>query len=941
MGVLNVQSIKPKLLELADHLHHRKYHLMSLTETWLKPSTPSRLLTLPGYQLYRADRPDRRGYGGVALAARDGISATPIRLPASSTHPNSKLETLWTLVKPDQRRQIIIGTVYRPPRRSLSELTADFGDLRDQFECITVKYPGVHIFIGGDLNCCLLKSDSDPAKRVLSEFISDYSLYQCVSSPTYSTGSLLDVFIVNCRAAVTACYTQFCHFSPHKLVRAVLSIPRFKSRPTYIRSRCFSRVDLTALNADLAFADWSPVFDPASVTLKWDNFVAIFMSVVDRHAPSRSVRIRNPSAPAVTDGTKELMSRRRGALAEFGHGSTEYRVANRAVRSAIRQDTRQDVERRIRDGDRNSMWRIIRPVVGGKQAARKQPDISPDDLNRYFVGVGPGVAEEVRRLGPAPDLPCRLPRVGACAFELAPLSIDELRLIVFGMSSSRASGHDGITLLMIRTCFDSVGWVLLHLVNSSIIQSEVPKSWKHSLVHPIHKSGDHSDPTNFRPISIVPVIAKIVERAVHQQLYSYLSNNHLLSPTQHGFRPRHSTETALITISDQLLTSFDRGEVSLLCLLDLSKCFDVIDHSKLLSKLSLHGINTSWFSAYLSNHTQSVSLTDAQGRVSHSIPLPNSIGVFQGSSLGPLLYSVFSNDLSLFAEDATVVQYADDTQILVSGKKSEIDVLVGRMENVLLSLDSWFRANGLKVNASKTQMMLLGSRQNLRTLNNVTVTFRDHILTPVPETKNLGLYFDNTLSWDRHVSIITQRCFGVLTGLSHLRGHLPTAVLSALIHALVFSQIRYCISVYGNGKKGNLSRIQKIINYSAKIIFGRRKYDHVSDLLHRLGWLSAEGIASYHTLCVLHRVLRSGEPEQLAAGLSTVAEARAAADRMTRQDGLLSVPRSRTEMGRRRFACRGPARYNGLPRDLIELPASRFGRHLKRHLVDIDLFGCE
>ena len=256
---------------------------------------------------------------------------------------------------------------------------------------------------------------------------------------------------------------------------------------------------------------------------------------------------------------------------------------------------------------------------------------------------------------------------------------------------------------MFRLCFDSIGGggVILQLVNSSITLSDVPKSWKHSLVHPIHKSGDPHDPANFRPISIVPVIAKIVERAVHQQLYTYLSENHLLSPNQHGFRPRHSTETALTSISDHILSSFDHGEVSLLCLLDLSKCFDVIDHSKLLSKLQAHGVDISWFAAYLKDHTQSVSLTDNLGDVKKSRPLPNSIGIFQGSALGPLLYSVFANDVSQFVEDGDVVQYADDTQILVSGKKSEIDTVVARMENVLASLDIWFRANGLNLTRLK------------------------------------------------------------------------------------------------------------------------------------------------------------------------------------------------------------------------------------------------
>ena len=930
IGILNIQSLKPKLLELYGCMHHGRYDIMCLTETWLKPATPNRLLTLPGYHLHRTDRPDRRGYGGVALAARDGISVSPIKIGTTGDHSGSKLETLWTLVKPDSKRQFIMCTVYRPPRRNVGDIGADFADLEAQFQRVIIDYPRLKVFLCGDLNCDWLKAASDPSRRALSDFTTMYSLSQCVSSSTYSTGSLLDVFITNCMDVVRYCTTKFCHFSPHRFVRVIVNIPRFRPRPTTVRSRCFRRVDPELIIPDVLRADWRNVYYSPSVTLKWDYFLATFMPIIDAHAPLRNVKIRNPRAPVISEATKTLIRRRRAALAAHGHQSTVYKEANRAVRAAIRRDNRDDVARRIREDGRGSMWRHIGSYVSGKRGVRVLPDATADDLNQFFVGVGPRVAGEVRSMGATPELPCRMPRVGACAFVLTPLSLSQLRAVVFGVKCSSACGDDGVTIEMFRVCFDAVGEVLLHLVNSSIIQSEVPQSWKHSLVHPILKSGDPTNPSNYRPISIVPVIAKVVERAVHQQLYTYLSVNHLLSPNQHGFRPRHSTETALTSISDHILSAADQGEVSLLCLLDLSKCFDVIDHAKLLSKLSLHGIDTSWFSAYLRNHTQSVSLTDSLGAVKTSLPLPNSIGVFQGSSLGPLLYCVFANDLSLFAEDAVVVQYADDTQILVSGKKSEIQKVVSRMERALCSLDNWFRANGLKVNAAKTQLMLLGSPQNLRTVNDVNVKFRDQHLVPISEAKNLGLTFDRSLSWDRHVSIVTQRCFGVLTGLSHLRGHLPTAVLSALINALVFSQIRYCISVYGNGKKDNFRRIQKIINYAARVLFGRRKYDHVSDLLERLGWLGAEGMATYHTVCLTHKVRRCGEPEQLAAGLSTVAETRTA-ERCTRQDNLLSVPRSRTEMGRRRFACRGPTLYNALPRDLQGLPVPLFSRRVRRH----------
>ena len=140
---------------------------------------------------------------------------------------------------------------------------------------------------------------------------------------------------------------------------------------------------------------------------------------------------------------------------------------------------------------------------------------------------------------------------------------------------------------------------------------------------------------------------------------------------------------------------------------------------------------------------------------------------------------------------------------------------------------------------------MLGGRPNLRRVPPFSVTFRNHPLVPCSDATNLGLVFDSALSWDSHVSLVTRRCFGILSGLSHLRGYLPPRVISALVNALVFTQIRYCISLYGNGSKRNLSRLQKIINYGAKVVFGRKKFDRASGLLRTLGWLGAEDLVPH------------------------------------------------------------------------------------------------
>jgi len=164
-----------------------------------------------------------------------------------------------------------------------------------------------------------------------------------------------------------------------------------------------------------------------------------------------------------------------------------------------------------------------------------------------------------------------------------------------------------------------------------------------------------------------------------------------------------------------------------------------------------------------------------------------------------------------------------------------------------------------------------------------------------------------------------------------VRHSLPSEILTTLVTALVISQIRYCISVYGNSTQENTNRVQKIINFAAKMIFGRKKFNHASDLIEELGWLRADELASYHTLTTLHKIRRQGVPEELADLFRTVGELRER--EVPRRGDDIHVTRWRTEMGRRRFRVRAPLLHNALPPEIRELPVSRFGRALKRHIV--------
>ena len=251
------------------------------------------------------------------------------------------------------------------------------------------------------------------------------------------------------------------------------------------------------------------------------------------------------------------------------------------------------------------------------------------------------------------------------------------------------------------------------------------------------------------------------------------------------------------------------------------------------------------------------------------------------------------------------------------------------MESSLATLDHWFSANALKVNTAKTQLMIFGSRQNLCSVPAFTVSFRDTKLVPCTQVGNLGVIFDGTLSWDAHVSELSRRCMGLLIGLSHIRHYLPDGVIKTLVVALVMSRIQYCLVVFGNGTQKNFDRLQKILNFAARIIFGRRKFDHVSDLRDQLGWMAPKTMADYHTLVTAQKAIQRGEPEELATLFTLNSKTR---ERSTRQDHLFHLPRPRLESGKRRFAYRAAALLNSLPAELAQLPPARFARAAKKRL---------
>ena len=321
----------------------------------------------------------------------------------------------------------------------------------------------------------------------------------------------------------------------------------------------------------------------------------------------------------------------------------EFRESRNAVKMAINRASAAYYASAF-SRSRPKTWKSIRQFLVSSQ--KTQPRASsaapsdpgwPDRLNQFFTSVGSGVARALEESDVGAPLSPRPPRVCAGAFSPGPATLPELSAALKRMSSSRACGPDDLTVQMLRSTFSVVGPHLLKIVNHCIAECDLPDDWKAATVTALYKKGDSSDPNNYRPISVIPVVAKLCERVVCTQLMAYLTSHNVLCPQQYGFRPGQSTEAALLDAVTFATDNIDRGMMTSLVTADTSKAFDSVEHGCLLDKLEWYGVGREWFSAWLRGRTQTVRGGSCALEVTH--------GVVQGSILGPVLFLIFTNDL--------------------------------------------------------------------------------------------------------------------------------------------------------------------------------------------------------------------------------------------------------------------------------------------------------
>ncbi len=324
------------------------------------------------------------------------------------------------------------------------------------------------------------------------------------------------------------------------------------------------------------------------------------------------------------------------------------------------------------------------------------------------------------------------------------------------------------------------------------------------MVVPLFRSGDINSVNNYRSISLLPIISKILEKIVANQLLHYLKSKRLITNSQHGFRPKLSTETALTVITDKIY-NMENKSILHLTLCDLSKAFHSVSHSILLSKCTHLNIDSFWFKDYVSNITQSDRLNNTVSSLQNI-----ACGVSQGSAVGPILFNIYVNDIADYITDCLLVQYADDTQFLHTSTIDNLNLLIRNNESTLHKLKRYFLTNGLLLNPAKTQCIFIGSRQLLSLIPPDTISLVGDIIHPSTNVKNLGVYLDRYMTFDVHVNELNKKVVGILMHMYRISLNFEKRTLTIVVQSLVLSLVNYCIRIWGTINATLLNNVQKL-----------------------------------------------------------------------------------------------------------------------------------
>ena len=860
----NIRSIPKNLGKFEAYLESlsHTFSVIGLSESWLSDHSVNHYAMI-GYAGEHRYRKNRSG-GGVSLFIKESIE---YQVRDDLCHMDGNIETIFIEIDKDlinKDKNCIVGVVYRPPDTNVNQFNEKIGEILSN-----IKTEKKLAYLLGDFNLNLLSIDKHKDTQDFIDAMYSFSMFPCITKPTRVTSrsaTLIDnVYIndvLNENAVSGILYTDISDHFPVFYIDYSCIVP---SEPQIIKKRIYSQKNIDAFSKSIERHDWTDVLKSNDPQIAYTCFHNDFHSIYEKCFPLRSFKEGYKTRKSwLTEGIKtsiKIKNRmyKRQKRTQNPEHEKEYRKYKNKLNALLSKAEREHYHTLLQKNLNNmkKSWTILKDAINRKKnsssCSRFMVNNSittdrktiVDGFNAFFTDIGPNLASKIPNNSKRPEVFLANNLVNS--IYIKPVVEDEVKNIIKNLKESSA-GWDSISSRIVKNTYEFFLSPLTYIMNLSLIKGVVPSELKIAKVIPLFKSGDPTKFSNYRPVSVLPVFSKILERLMYVRLLSFINKNKLLYKFQFGFRADHSPQLALIYLIDKISNALENGEFVLGVFLDFSKAFDTVNHEILFTKLNHYGVRDNaleWFKSYLSNREQFVSYDGFE-----STKRVIKCGVPQGSILGPLLFLIYINDLALVSDKLFALLFADDSNMFLTGQNP--DSLIDSMNTELEKVIDWLNVNKLSLNLKKTHFIIFRRRKERILLTNV-LKINDIVIEMTENTKFLGVLIDQHLNFQSHIAYIKgkiSRTLGILYKAKKLFDH---TILLMLYNSFINPLFAYCICVWGNAPESYLDPLIKLQKRAIRVIAGVKKLAHTAPLFKKLKVMNLKNIYIYNTILIMYK----------------------------------------------------------------------------------------
>ena len=907
--------------------------IAAVSETWLTSSTNyvTGYLRERGYNIHHHHRDHQKG-GGVSIIFADTISRDK-----SKVYNYRSFECVSILFTGLHGRKLFFVAIYRCGDEPISLFLREFNDF------IELLHFGITDYIlCGDFNIHCNETLNPDVIRFY-EILNSFNLKQFVNEPTHERGNTIDLIICN-PENLTITDLNVCPDTPsdHSVIYFNIDYSVSHSEPNVVRSRNLGMVKEADFKRDLEAG--LEEFRSRNFYTGFKDSVLMFNQIqqdtLNKHAPERDKVMYNNNKPKWMD--QEFKVARANRRKKYKKWRRTQNDDDRELFVQSRAEVAQLVNVKKRnyysgliancDNSQRELFKACKNLLDKPKSSVLPKSNSPLPLaNRFnnyfcdkivkirnnFISPGPIVVQEPS----TSDFPI----ANSTLNEFEPVTESQL-LKIIKLAPIKTSPDDPIPAILLKNCMDTILPDLVQLVNLSLTSGEMD-GLKDSVVTPLLKKvgADPEELSNYRPITGIKYLGKLIERSALPQLIHHMLSNSLHIPNQSGYKTGHSCETLLVRLVNDIFLNMDGSKCTVLLLLDCSAAFDTVDHEILLDILyrdiGLRDAVLKWFASFLKGRRQSIIINGVK-----SESRENRFGVPQGSVLGPVLFNIYVRGLIGYLESHgfSIHGYADDHQVFKSFRiEFQFSTIRDCLPKCLELVSSWMQKFFLKLNASKSQVVVFTPASQSSDLLVQRVFLNDGSIIPISkEAMNLGLLLDCNLTFGPQIDMVICSCYRLLRDISSIRKFLLDDDIKSLVNAVVIERIDNCNAIYTGLSVHHITRLQRLQNSCARVIYGARRRDHVSGLLKQLHWLPIRQRIIFKVLCLIFKCLHNTAPSYLSDVLP-----------QTVGNRFVRIPRTKTSYGDHAFCRFGPIYWNALPANVTSSQSiANFKSKLKHYL---------